>query len=191
MMENPPPVGRVEHRVRPFCRLACAPGARAALSGRRFTGSRARSNAAAAGTEICFAQDGFGALAGAFGKDSFNAVLCLGNSLPHVPDAAGLASALRVFSNCLEPGGLWILQNRNFDRILSLRERWMDPQTRSAGERERIFVRFYDFDPDGSIAVYVLTLYRGIHGDWKQRVSSARPRPAEIRFLRRASTRRF
>ena len=53
---------------------------------------RARANAAAANVSVAFAAVGFGQLAGAFRGSEifpFDALLCLGNSLPHLLDAAG------------------------------------------------------------------------------------------------------
>ena len=60
--------------------------------------SRARQNAAAAGVDVRFEAAGFGGLAAAFGRRSFDAVLCLGNSLPHVLSEAELAGALADFA---------------------------------------------------------------------------------------------
>jgi SAM-dependent methyltransferase len=136
--------------------------------------ARARANAYTAGARVRFARAGFGEMASAFGKRAFDALLCLGNSLPHVPNAAGLAAALEDFAACLHPGGLLIIQNRNFDRVLSTRERWMEPQSRSEEGREWLFLRFYDFETDGSLTFHVITLRREAAGDWSQAISSVR-----------------
>ena len=136
--------------------------------------ARARANASASGAAVRFEQAGFGGMSGAFGKASFDAVLCLGNSLAHVADGAALAAAVADFAACLAEGGLLILQNRNYDKVLAARERWLDPQSSAEGGREWLFVRFYDFEPDGSITFHILTLSRGKEGDWKQAVSSMR-----------------
>ena len=112
---------------------------------------RARLNATAAGVQARFEAAGFGTLAQTFGKEAFDAVLCLGNSLPHVLSLAELAAAVEDFAACLRPGGLLIVQNRNFDAVMAKQERWMGPQAHQEGVEERIFVRFYDFDPDGLI----------------------------------------
>jgi glycine/sarcosine N-methyltransferase len=135
--------------------------------------ARARAGAAAAKAAVRFEQAGFGELASAFGTESFDALLCLGNSLPHVQDSSELDAALDDFSACLKPGGLLILQNRNFDRILSGQDRWIEPQGRSEGGREWLFVRFYDFESDGSITFHILTLTRE-GGGWSQKASSTR-----------------
>ena len=80
--------------------------------------ARARANAAAAGVDVPFEVAGFGELNARVGT-GFDALLCLGNSLPHLLAPAGLESALADFAACLRPGGLVLIQNRNFDAVLS------------------------------------------------------------------------
>jgi SAM-dependent methyltransferase len=138
---------------------------------------RARQNAAAAGAQVHFEAAGFGALARTFGAGTFEAVLCLGNSLPHVLSPAELAAAVEDFAACLRPGGLLMVQNRNFEAVMARRERWMEPQAHQEGAEERIFVRFYDFDPDGLITFNILTLKREATGGWRQRTTATRLRP--------------
>jgi SAM-dependent methyltransferase len=177
-----------DRKARAVLDAACGTGMHAIeLARRGFTLSaadpsegmiaRARANTDAAGTTVRFARAGFGEMGRAFEKRGFDALLCLGNSLPHVPDAAGLAAALEDFAVCLRPGGLLILQNRNFDRVLSTRERWMEPQSRSEDGREWLFLRFYDFEADGTLTFHVVTLHREAAGAWTQRDSSVRLRP--------------
>ncbi len=137
--------------------------------------ARARENATAAGVDVRFEVAGFGELATRFG-DGFDGVLCLGNSLPHILTPPALRAALADFAACLRPGGILLIQNLNYDRILARRERWMEPQAHREGEREWLFLRFYDFDPDGLLTFHVVRLYRA--GDpWEQRVLSTRLRP--------------
>ncbi len=145
--------------------------------------TRARANASASGVPIRFEQAGFGGMGRVFGKASFDALLCLGNSLAHVSDAAALAAAVGDFADCLAEGGLLILQNRNYDKVLAARERWFDPQSSAEGGREWVFVRFYDFEANGSITFHILTLAREKEGDWKQAVSSTRLWPLRTAVL--------
>ncbi len=138
---------------------------------------RARANAAAAGLKVRFEAVGFGSLAHTFGLQSCDAMLCLGNSLPHIPDPSGLAAALADFAACLRHGGLLMLQNRNFDAVLAQRERWMEPQAYRSGEAEWLFLRFYDFDPDGLLSFHMITLHRQGTGAWTQQVTTTRLYP--------------
>ena len=82
--------------------------------------ARAAANAAEAGVEIPFVPAGFGQLALAFRQNNpaylpFDALLCLGNSLPHLLTPSDLSAALADFGVCLRPGGLLLIQNRNFE----------------------------------------------------------------------------
>jgi glycine/sarcosine N-methyltransferase len=141
---------------------------------------RARAHAAAGGMEVRFEGVGFGALAKTFqDQPPFDAVLCLGNSLPHLLTQDALISALADFAACLKPGGLLLLQNRNFDAVMASQERWMEPQSHreEQDEAEWIFLRFYDYQSDGLINFNIVTLKRHGGGDWKQSVNSTLLRP--------------
>ena len=83
----------------------------------------ARANAVAAAVKLQFEEGGFGSLTAQAGR-GYDAVLCLGNSLPHLVTPEGLAEALDDFAGCLRPGGVLLIQNRNFDLVLESRDRW-------------------------------------------------------------------
>ena len=138
---------------------------------------RARVNAASAGTKVKFEVAGFGSLSKTFEPHTFDALLCLGNSLPHLLTTDELNTALLDFAACLHPGGLLLIQNRNFDAVMAQHERWMEPQSHSEAEAEWIFQRFYDFDPDGLLTFNMVTLMRPASGVWSQKVVSSRLRP--------------
>ena len=200
-----------KHGTRRVLDAACGTGMHAialARRGYRVTGAdlsapmieRARENAAilrqdfgelsraaqdpAAEMEARFVVAGFGEMAKKVGTQ-FDAVLCLGNSLPHVLSAGELSKTLADFAAVLRPGGLLLIQNRNFDAVMARRERWMEPQAHREGRkacpeprrREWLFVRFYDFNPDGTLTFNVLTLHRDDGGEWKQQAEATRLRP--------------
>lgn len=52
----------------------------------------------------------------------FDAVICLGNSFAHLMDPTGdqadQMQALRNFERCVKPGGLLLIDHRNFDHIV-------------------------------------------------------------------------
>jgi SAM-dependent methyltransferase len=191
----------IEHRLEAACAqrvldAACGTGRHAlALAERGYEvigtdGSpgmveQARANACDAGRgDMSFIVASFGELARtlclARGKipdteqttSRFDAVLCLGNSLPHVLTPADLQVTLEDFGNCLRAGGLLLIQNRNFDAVLANRDRWMGPQSHQEGKTEWLFLRFYDFDPDGLLTFNVVRLRREQGNGWSQDVSS-------------------
>ncbi|XP_061386471.1 glycine N-methyltransferase [Musca vetustissima] len=55
-------------------------------------------------------------------KDGFDAVLCLGNSFAHLMDSSAEQlqhkKAIKNFEKCLKPGGVLIIDHRNYDNIL-------------------------------------------------------------------------
>ncbi len=138
---------------------------------------KARMNAISAGVQVRFEVASFGALAQVFEEHSFEAVLCLGNSLPHLLSPGELDDTLQDFTACLSPGGLLIIQDRNFDAVMLHHERWMEPQAHSEQNTDWIFQRFYDFDPDGLLTFNMVTLKRTDQESWSQKVVSSRLRP--------------
>jgi SAM-dependent methyltransferase len=131
---------------------------------------KARANAQAQEVDVRFEAVGFGGLAEAFGRDTFDAVFCLGNSLPHLLTAADLSAALTDFAACLSPGGLLLVQNRNFDAVLARQERWMEPQAHREGDQEWLFLRFYNYRPDGLLSFNIIRLHREAQAPWTQSV---------------------
>jgi len=153
---------------------------------------QARENAAAAEVEARFVVAGFGKLAEKLalstvlsevegiveeGGGLFDAVLCLGNSLPHALGAEDLDNALVDFAAVLRPGGLLLVQNRNFDAVLARRERFMGPEAHREGDHEWLFVRFYDFNSDSTLTFNMLILRRDAEGKWSQQAESTELRP--------------
>jgi glycine/sarcosine N-methyltransferase len=173
-----------EHRVRNVLDAACGTGQHAialAQRGYRVTGAdlsaamieRARENAAATETEVTFVVAGLGELASL--GETFDATICLGSSLPHLLTAEAVDAALVDFAAVLHPGGLLLIQNRNFDRVWSERERFMGPQSHRDGDQEWLFVRFYDFH-EKTITFNMIRLQRS-GGGWKQDVEATELRP--------------
>lgn len=172
---------------------------------------RARANASAAETVVgvghasryegfsCprFETAGFGELAHTFGRAAFDALLCLGNSLPHLLTPAELTASLVDFAACLRPGGLLLIQNRNFDAVLAQHERWMEPQSYREGNKEWLFLRFYDFEQGvfGSsplLTFNILTLQREGLNNWQQQVTQTHLYPLrQVELSRALSTAGF
>jgi glycine/sarcosine N-methyltransferase len=115
----------------------------------------------------------------AFDSQSFDGLMCLGNSLPHVLDETHMTETLTDFKAVLRPGGKLVIQNRNFDSVSKDRNRWMDPQTYREGDNTWIFVRFYDFDQDGLITFNILILSSQGGDNFDQQVISTRLWPVK------------
>lgn len=135
--------------------------------------SIAKMHADASDQLVNFKTRGFGSTSKAFTKDlPFDATLCLGNSLPHVNDEVELKIALQDFFELLRPGGLLLLQMRNFDRVMSRHLRWMDPQSEKTDQHEWLFLRFYDFESDKRIQFNVIAMVRHKNLPWSLNLTS-------------------
>jgi glycine/sarcosine N-methyltransferase len=146
---------------------------------------QARENARAAGVDVDLQVAAFGRLADRF-TGLFDAVTCLGNSLPHLIDDPSLAAALTDFRSLLRPGGVLVIQNRNYDRLLRERQRFMPVSAREDVEGETLFLRITDFLPSaegGSETIeFTLVTLKKRSGTWSQ---SARTTP--LRAMRRVT----
>ena len=71
----------------------------------------------------------------------FDAIVCLGNSLPHLLTDAQLQETLRGFRSLLAPTGIVIVQMLNYERLIDRGERIVGVTRRGSTE----YVRFYDF----------------------------------------------
>jgi len=71
----------------------------------------------------------------------FEAILCMGNSLPHLVSDADLDAAVASFVGLLSPGGVLAVQLLNYTRVLQDRERVVGVDR----HEPRVYVRFYDF----------------------------------------------
>ncbi len=110
-------------------------------------------------------------------QPSFDAVLCLGNSLPHLLTQADLIAALRGMADVLRPGGLLVLQNLNYDLRWQRQPRWFAAQGGMLDGQEVLVWRFADYDmPAGRIAFHI-ALFRKAAAGWQVEVHTTPQRP--------------
>ncbi len=147
--------------------------------------SLADANAKAAGEKVTFRTAGFGNISESFKQPGeFDAVLCLGNSLPHVDSNQDMKKALLDFKDLLRPGGMLLLQMRNFDLVMGEKKRWMEPQSVKDGSTEWLFLRFYDFETDGKIQFNILSLHRQANAPWQTQLTSTHLLPIHSEKLK-------
>lgn len=103
---------------------------------------RARANAAQAGVKVRFEVADFSRM-DRF-PETFDAVLCLGNSLPHLLSQEELVKALRQMRGKLHGGGVLILHNLNYDMRLQKKPRFFAAN----GKTDAIVWRFADYGPE-------------------------------------------
>ena len=100
---------------------------------------------------------------------------CLGNSLPHLLDGQALDDALEDFRAVLRPGGVLLLQNNNYDAILSQKRRFMGVASREMQGTEYLFFRFFDLGPE-LITFHIVTFVKTA-GSWSFSEDSTPQRP--------------
>lgn len=104
-------------------------------------------------------------------KKKYDALLCLGNSLPHLLTSKDLEKSMKNFAALLNPGGILLLQMLNYDRILANKER-----VQSVKEQDGVtFVRFYEFHKDH--VVFNILKLRKENGRIEQEIESIKLRP--------------
>lgn len=176
---------------------ACGTGMHAVMlagSGLRCAGAdlsavmieRARENARSAGVHVDFRIGAFGELPPSF-SGQFDLVLCVGNSLPHVLDDQSLRRTLLDFSRVMSPAGTLVIQNRNYDRVLKERVRFMPVTSRAHGADETLFLRITDFPRgEGDLVDFTMVCLKKRHGAWTQSVRSTPLRAMRWATLQRA-----
>lgn len=155
--------------------------------------TRAQANAQRAGVTIPFVVARFQDLASTF-HAQFDAILCLGNSLPHVlADDAALAS-LSAMRACLRAGGVLILHNLNYDKRWQEKPRWFAVNSGTLENRETLVWRFADYDESARLITFNIALFtKNENGAWSVDVQGTPQRPYQQNeielLLRRAGFR--
>ncbi len=148
----------------------------------------ARQKAAARGVAVPFVVAGLGDLSPTLSLSRsptppFDAILCLGNSLPHLLAQEDLAAALRSMAAVLRPGGLLVLQNLNYDLRWQKQPRWFAAQGGELDGQPVLAWRFADYDvPAGRIGFHI-ALFRQEKSGWKVDVHTTPQRPLFRRDL--------
>ena len=107
----------------------------------------------------------------------FDAVLCLGNSLPHVLTQADLVAALREMAGVLRSGGVIVLQNLNYDLRWQTQPRWFMAQGGVLDGKEVLVWRFADYDLTSGHIAFHIALFTKEAPNWKVEVHTTPQRP--------------
>ncbi len=114
--------------------------------------AKAQEHAHEAGVHVTWKHTSMQALRSAL-SGQYDAIFCLGNSLPHLLTEEDLQASLQGFYAFLNPGGHLVIQLLNYDRILARQERIVGVHRQ--GNQE--YLRFYDF-LSGQIQFNILTV---------------------------------
>ncbi len=152
----------------------------------------ARCNAGQASLSLRFEQVSLADLSARFSQ-TFDAVLCLGNSLPHLLTEADQLSALAAMRRRLSSGGVLVLQNLNYDLRWKNRPRFFALNPVNLEGRTTLVWRMADYhDPGtrvaglegpcpepGRITFHIATIEQDAReaGRWRASVKSTLQRP--------------
>ena len=131
---------------------------------------QAQANAATAQADAPFIVAAFDALPQVPGAP-FDAVLCLGNSLPHVENAAALDAALDGMARALRPGGVLLLHNLNYDRRWVQRPRFLKLDAGVLDGRETLVWRMADYG-ESTVIFHTALFQKDAEGRWSVEVDS-------------------
>lgn len=138
----------------------------------------AQQKAAAAGLDAPFAVTDLANLQSAIcNHRSFDAILCLGNSLPHLLTREELIVALRGMARLLRPDGLLVLQNLNYDLRWQRQPRWFAAQGGMLDGQEVLVWRFADYDVLAVRIAFHIALFRKDATGWQVEVHTTPQRP--------------
>ncbi len=118
--------------------------------------------------------------------ETFDAILCLGNSLPHLLSQEMLVDALNQMRARLTAGGVMILHNLNYDLRLKTQPRFFAAQ----GNADMLVWRLADYGPpvaDGpEFITFHTALFERRANAWSVQVNSTLQRPLRARDLEEA-----
>ncbi|MEI7635399.1 MAG: class I SAM-dependent methyltransferase [bacterium] len=104
----------------------------------------------------------------------FDAVLCIGNSLPYVIEHEMLAASLAGMWSRVADGGFLLLQFKNYLKLYSTRQRFL-PLSSSSEPYESVALRMCEYHPDMVDFHVILLDKRG--GGWSLRHQSTPLKP--------------
>jgi len=142
-----------ENKVRTVLDCACGTGHHVIMLSRmgyKVKGSdlssamlrKAETNSKTYGIEAELKISDFGHLTHNFNEE-FDAIICVGNSLPHLLSDRDLTRALREMRALLSNDGILILEQRNYDRLVKTRKRFIP----MALTEDEFFFYVLDYSP--------------------------------------------
>ncbi|RLI62369.1 MAG: hypothetical protein DRO93_01455 [Candidatus Thorarchaeota archaeon] len=100
-------------------------------------------------------------------SDTFDTVLCVGNSLAQLPTLEDVRQVLSIAARRLRSGGHIILQTLNFEEIRRSGFRFFPlREGRLEDGRTVLFVRFFEHDPDRPMSTLVMAGLVGSNVEW-------------------------
>ena len=137
--------------------------------------ARARENAQREGVTVPFNVATFQDLRATY-HEHFDALLCLGNSIPHVLTDDAARASLANMHDVLRAGGVLVLHNLNYDKRWNDKPRWFGVNSGTLGGNETLVWRFADYG-EALITFNIALFTKGDAGAWSVQVQSTPQRP--------------
>lgn len=100
-------------------------------------------------------------------NDTFDMIICIGNSLPHVENKDELRNSLENMFSLLKTGGQLIIQNRNYDKIMQDKYQMM-PMTKWTNQEEaKLFIRINELNSNQKVSFTIITLSSEENNNWR------------------------
>ncbi len=106
--------------------------------------------------------------------EAFGAAICLGNTLVHLTEKDDLGQALAAVAAVLQPGGLFLFQILNYERIFSQKLRYLPINFRPGDDGETVFLRLMEPLEGGRVRFCPSTLVYDPGGEPPLRVVQSR-----------------
>lgn len=104
---------------------------------------KAKINAKKYGVKSTFKVADFRSLSKTF-NEKFDAIICVGNSLPHLLNDKDLTKSLNEMYKLLNKNGILIMQQRNYDMLVGKKKRFFPMSIR----KDEVFFYVLDYFPD-------------------------------------------
>ena len=90
--------------------------------------------------------------------ERFGTAICLGNTLVHLHEGGDLRAACHGVHDALLPGGSWLTQILNYERIFSRRERSLPVNVQEGETETLVFVRVLQLLDGGRVRFFPVTM---------------------------------
>jgi SAM-dependent methyltransferase len=146
----------------------------------------AQSRSQAIGGEARFVQAKFTELKDRL-SGPFNLVCCLGNSISHLLTYDDLELTLKNFRSLVSARGVILIHCLNWQRRLTVQERYFNPKGHPQPEGQKLFFRFLDYH-DELVTMNLLIFQQDAsqNGKWSFRANSTTLRPWRSEIIRMA-----
>lgn len=144
---------------------------------------KARANSVTCGVTVEYILGDFTTMSKRF-VEGFDLITCLGDTVSHLKPRQDLKKVFQEVYKCLNPGGLFVLQTKNYDYILKSQTRFMPPTGSRNGTEETIFFRVFDFLP--KTLNFSVVRFRWHENRWESSVQTTEIYPYSKRDLESA-----